>query len=373
MARRKKRANGLLQKSFRVKIKGVSKQFVVYGRTEAELSEKEAAKRAEIERGTDRCENPSLNQFFERWSESRNGTVKESTARTQQKYFGIMARITLSYGVAFGDIKLKEIDTEAIREVQKELRKNHTTQTTNDYIALLKHIFSDAMKERIIDFNPCCPLNNLKRTEEAARDTKHRALSIEETKAFFDCERCKKSYYYNVFRFAINTGLRSGEIGALKYSDITKDGIKIERTITRTETGGYTVGESAKTKAGRRTIPFNDQIRSIIQEQKEINNMLDGNVLSLDSLLFKAPERDLLMATPIDREIKTICKAAGLEPFTMHAFRATFATRCIESGMKPRTLQELLGHTNYNLTMSLYGHCLEDTKKSELERVVIAL
>ena len=71
MARRKKRANGLLQKSFRVKVKGVSKQFVVYGRTEAELSEKEAAKRAEIERGTDRCENPSLNQFFERWSESR--------------------------------------------------------------------------------------------------------------------------------------------------------------------------------------------------------------------------------------------------------------------------------------------------------------
>lgn len=373
MARRKKRDNGLMQKVFRVKVKGVSKQFIVYGHTEAELTIKEQAKRKEIEAGAERSENPSLNQFFDRWSESRKGTVKESTIRLQQKFFTVMARIKLSYGVNFGDVKLKHIDTETIREIQRELRKDHATQTCNDYIALLKHIFSDAIKERIIDFNPCSPLNNLKRTEERARDTKHRALTFEETKAFFNSDRCKNSYYYNVFRFAISTGLRTGEIGALRYSDVTKDGIKIERTITRTENGAYNVGESAKTKAGRRTIPFNEQIREIIQAQKELNNMLDGNVLSFDSLLFKAPERGLLLATPIDREIKRICKTAGIEPFTMHAFRATFATRCIESGMSPKTLQELLGHTNFNLTMSLYGHCLEDTKKAELEKVVIAL
>ena len=73
----------------------------------------------------------------------------------------------------------------------------------------------------------------------------------------------------------------------------------------------------------------------------------------------------------VDREIKRICKVIGIEEFTMHGFRATFATRCIEAGMNPRTLQELLGHTNFNLTMSLYGHVVNDTLKNEAEKVNI--
>ena len=116
-----------------------------------------------------------------------------------------------------------------------------------------------------------------------------------------------------------------------------------------------------------------ENIKAIIAEQKEINTLLDGNIVGIDDLIFKAPERGLLMATPLDREIKRICKAAGIEPFTMHAFRATFATRAIESGMNPKTLQEILGHSNFNITMSLYGHCLTDTKKQAMENLIIAI
>lgn len=373
MGRRSKRADGLLQKSFRVKVRGVTKQYVVYGHKEEELTEKETAKRAEIEKGLERLNNPTLTEYYETWVNGRRGTVKESTLRVQDRYFHMMAQIRISPGIEFGDLRLKEVDTAAIREIQRELRTSRKTQTVNDYIALLRHIFSDALKERIIDFNPCTPLNNLKKTEERARDTIHRALSIEETKRFFECERCKTSYYYNVFRFAINTGMRAGEIGALKYTDITKDYINVERTVTRTEAGGYIIGESAKTNAGRRSIPLNDQTREIIKEQKDLNAMLKGNVITLDELLFRAPEGGLLKSTHADREIKAICMAAGVEPFTMHAFRATFATRCIESDMNPKTLQEILGHENFNLTMSLYGHALQNTKKSEFLKVDIGL
>ena len=232
---------------------------------------------------------------------------------------------------------------------------------------------SDALKERRIEYNPCVLLKDLKRTEERARDTNHRALSREEQAAFFDCDRCKSSYYFNLFRFAISTGMRAGEIGALRLSDIRNGFINVERTITRTENGSYVIGDSAKTKAGRRTIPVTDQIKDIIADQKELNHILDGNTIAMDNLFFKAPERGLLMVTPADREIKKICKVCGIEPFTMHAFRATFATRCIESGMNPKTLQEILGHSNFNITMSLYGHCLEDTKAKEMDKVIIAI
>jgi integrase len=167
--------------------------------------------------------------------------------------------------------------------------------------------------------------------------------------------------------------MRIGEIGALRYADIRDNTIHVERTITRTEVGSYRVGDDAKTVAGRRSIPMNEQIEKIINEQKELNMMLTGGIMSINDYLFKAVEGGLLSASPIDREIKRICKAAGIEPFTMHALRATFATRAIESGMNPKTLQEILGHSNFNITMSLYGHCLADTKKQEMDAIIIAI
>ena len=51
-----------------------------------------------------------------------------------------------------------------------------------------------------------------------------------------------------------------------------------------------------------------------------------------------------------------------------HALRHTFATRCFEKGMKPRTVQEIMGHANYNTTVS-YTHVLDDIKIQEAERV----
>lgn len=365
-----KRKDGRLQKGFRIR----GKLYNVSGRTQKELFEAEKAKREEIEKGFERRENPTLNQYYERWTDARRNCVKESTIRIQGKIYGVVSKIYIpSASREFGELKVKEISIDDLRTVQTELAKDRQTQSVNDYMAHISHCMSDALKERIIDFNPCVLLKNLKRTEEKARDTHHRALSEDETKAFFDCERCKKSSYYNVFRFAISTGMRAGEIGALKYSDIRKDIIHIERTITRTETGAYAIGEEAKTEAGRRIIPMNEQIKGIIADQKEINKMLYGSVLALTDRIFKAPEGGLLLATPIDREIKTICSAAGIEPFTMHAFRATFATRAIENEMNPKTLQELLGHSNYNITMSLYGHALTDTKKQAMEKLTVII
>ena len=375
MARRKKRADGLMQKSFRVNIKGVSKQVIVYGHSEKELSEKEQAKREKIEQGILKQDNPTISDYYARWIDGRRGTVTDATIRMNDKFFGIVSKITLSdySDIRFGDMRMKEIDIEVLRIVQRTLRDSRKTQTVNDYMAFIKHLFSDAQKERVIDYNPCILLNNLKRSEERARDTHHRALSINEQKAFFECERCRRSAYYNVFRFAINTGMRIGEIGALRYSDIRNNTIYVERTITRTEVGSYRVGDDAKTAAGRRSIPMNEQIAKIIDEQKELNMIISNGVMSINDYLFKAVEGGLLSASPIDRELKRICKAAGIEPFTMHALRATFATRAIESGMNPKTLQEIMGHSNFNLTMSLYGHCLADTKKQEMDAVIIAI
>ena len=366
----RKRKDGYLKKSFTID----GKRYYVYGKNANELFLKEKAKREEIQKGFNVRKNPTVEEYYERWTEGRRDSVKESTLRGQIKMFEAISSVYIaSASKTFGELKIKDVSVDDLRVVQKELAKTRRTQTVNDYIAHFKHCMNDALNERVIEYNPCLTIKNLKRTEEKARDTYHRALTIEEQKNFFGCERCQNSIYYNVFRFAILTGARVGEIGALRNSDIKDGKIHIERTITRTETGAYKIGDSAKTQAGRRTIPINQEIQAVLDSQRELNKILDDDALQTDDCLFKAPERGLLMATPIDREIKRICKLTNIEPFTMHAFRATFATRCIENGMNPRTVQELLGHSNFNITMSLYGHVLDDTMSDAMDQLHIVI
>ena len=57
----------------------------------------------------------------------------------------------------------------------------------------------------------------------------------------------------------------------------------------------------------------------------------------------------------------------------MHILRHTFATRCIEGGMKPKTLQKILGHSNIGITMNLYVTTTDDEKQKEIELVESAL
>lgn len=367
MARNKKRSDGRLQKSFTFN----GKRYYVNARTKEELDKKLYEKRQEVEKGKEQHDNPTIERFFEIWVESRRGAVTEATLRGQQCHYNTMSKIVIG-DKQFKDYRLSEVKAEDIRIIQRSLFENgNSEQTTNDKIDFLKHLFNDAIKELYIVYNPCAPVRPLKRTEKHARDTIHRALSQDEQHRFF--EAAKNSYYYNIYRFAINTGMRIGEIGALKNSDVYDNKIHVERTITRLEDGSYALGMNTKTWSGRRTIPINASIQEILDSQRKINAILDGNISDFNDLIFKAPERGLLMSTPADRDLKRICKRCNIEHFTCHAFRATFATRCIEQGIAPRTLQELLGHADYSLTMNLYGHVVDDTKEQAMNNIEIAL
>ncbi len=367
MAGSKKRADGRLQKSFTYN----NKRYYVYGKDKDEIDEKIFTKKLELRQAKEMHDNPTFQVFYKRWVNNRRDSVTEATLRAQQCHYNTVSKVVID-GKEFKDYKLQDIKAEDIRVIQRALvESGNKTQTINDKISFISHIFHDAILEQYITFNPCTPVKPLKKKEVASRDSNHRALTKEETKVFFD--NAKDCYYYDVFRMAIQTGMRIGEIGALKNSDIYDGKIHIERTITRNEQGGYEIGDNTKTWSGRRTIPLNKAISEIIEHQRKINVMLDGNVTKLDDLIFKAPERGLLLSTPADRNIKSICKRTGIEHFTCHAFRATFATRCIEQGIAPRTLQELLGHKDYSLTMNLYGHVVDDTKQKAMDNVKIAL
>lgn len=69
-----------------------------------------------------------------------------------------------------------------------------------------------------------------------------------------------------------------------------------------------------------------------------------------------------------DVHIAKLTKMAKIKNFSMHTLRHTFATRCIEAGMRPKTLQQILGHSSINITMNLYVHVTDEEKTKEMKK-----
>lgn len=374
MARRKRCSDGRYQKAFRYD----GKVYCCKGSTQAEADSKASAKLEELKKGTEQRKNPTLRQYYEEFTENRRNKVRENTLRNQKIEFDNMAAVAVDdTGKELGDLHLTEIKPAVLKHVQKALHDDdRTVRTVNDYMAHLSHVLTTAVKDELIDRNPCKSLDRLTESSPAApvAETKHRALSNDEISKFFATAKAENDPYYNVYALMLQTGMRIGEVGALKRENVKKDSIQIRATITRTESGGYKVGDVPKTDAGRRDIPMNKTVEKIIEDQKKLNSDLNGNITQIDGLLFESSVRELLREYTVNRAILRICKKAGIEKFTCHAFRSTYATKYMQQ--RPNdflTLSKLLGHKNPNITFKWYCRVTEQAKKEAVNAVVISM
>lgn len=374
MARRKRGTDGRYQKVFRFE----GKMYCCKGSTQAEADDKASAKLEELKKGIEQRKNPTLRQYYEEFTENRRGKVGENTLRNQAIEFRNIAAVPVdSTGKEFGDLHLIEIKPDVLKHVQRALHDDgRTVRTVNDYLAHLSHVLRTAVKDELIDRNPCQSLDRLVEKSPAApvSETKHRALSTDETNRFFATAKAEGDIYYNAYALMLQTGMRIGEVGALKLENVKGKEIQIRATITRTESGGYKVGDVPKTDAGRRNIPMNEAVDTIIEDQKKLMRDLNGNIIPIDGLLFKSSAKELLREYTVNRAIKRICKKAGIEEFTCHAFRSTYATKYMQQ--RPNdflTLSKLLGHKNPNITFKWYCRVTEQAKREAVNAVVIPM
>lgn len=370
MAKSKKRDDGRLQKAFTFE----GRRFYVYGRTQQELAKAEYDKRMELEQGLEDRENPTLNKYYERFTERRRSKVKESTIRSQNIQFRNCADVAIdATGRTLGSMRIQDIKPYDVQTVQAELEKSdRTTETVNNCMAHLSHVFNAAVRDETLTRNPCACIEKIKRTEKPARETIHRALTEQETKDFFTA--AKDSYYVDMFKLMIQTGIRVGELGALNEFDVDvkEKNLHINKTVARDEVGGYMISDTPKTDAGTRDIPLTQTALDAIRSQKIRNMILFGKKSS--GPIFKSFEGALLREYQINREIKRICKKIGMEKFTCHAFRATFATRFIEQRPQDyKILSEILGHSNIKITLNLYTHVMKESKIIAMRGINIAI
>ncbi|SCW28294.1 Site-specific recombinase XerD [Eubacterium ruminantium] len=358
MARLKKNSKGYIMKTFMY----AGKRYYVYGKDQKELLEKTAQKMKELEEGKEKQVNPSLNAYYEYFTELRRKEQREATIRAQKYQYKNIAETITESGKKFGELKIKDItrrDIETARQTLLESGK--TPENLNICFKHLNHVFECAVTDDTIQKNPCKALKMLKRESESIGQNRHRALTESDSVSFLNASKDRNSFYHNAFKLMLLTGMRIGEVGALCLTDIDNDFIHVRRTVTRDEVGVYQIGEGTKTYSGKRDIPVTPEIKKLLRDQRELNNMFFG--FQWSGTLFKSSDGQILREYTINREIARICKDVQIEKFTCHGFRVTFATRFIEQRPQDfKILSEILGHKDISITLNLYTKVMKESK-----------
>lgn len=156
----------------------------------------------------------------------------------------------------------------------------------------------------------------------------------------------------------------------LKWEDVDFKNrtISIRRTMEfRYGDQEFRIGEP-KSKSGYRTIPMTQIAYDVLKaKEKEKHERKIVDIRYKDFVFINRKGLPTKNST-YDAAICKLTEKANIQKFSMHTLRHTFATRAIESGMKPKTLQEILGHSNIGITMNLYVHITEDEKEKEIKK-----
>lgn len=171
---------------------------------------------------------------------------------------------------------------------------------------------------------------------------------------------------------SLYTGLRIGEVCALTWGDINffSGVIKIHKTVSRIQNLDYSskktklVLSTAKTKNSIRFVPVHNKLLYLLKEYKTKKHLEESAYILTSAPFFIDPRNYY-------NQFKNILKKCELEQFNYHSLRHTFATNCIKEGLDPKSLSELLGHSDIKTTLSFYVHPNMEVKKAFINREVL--
>ena len=325
-----------------------------------------------------------VDDWYKFWiANYKEGIVADNTSKNYK------SRYKANIKKEIGNMKLCDVKQLHCQRILNDMFENgRYSFGTMELTQITMHaIFKGAIENGYLYRNPAEGLK-LKRREE---DDERRVLTRDEQKTFK--EYAKDSLYSNAYCLVLETGLRAGEVGGLKWEDVDLENkvLYVRRTLLQdAKKGGFYFG-LPKSKQSKRKIPLTNEAVSILKNQKILQNKLkiksknwstnwNGLVFTtingnpVGSSTFRMMMIRIVNNINLDR--KSSSEDGVYEEFKhayMHALRHTFATRCIENGVQPKTLQKILGHSTLAVTMDLYVHVTDEHIFEEIKKMNVAI
>lgn len=290
--------------------------------------------------------------------------VKEST------YIRYYERIHGYIIPAIGNLKLSKVSQEVVKSFIDNLKNRKlSVSTIKGVYTLLNSSMKKAVLMQLISSNPCenikmpsmekKELNVLNRSEQIAIEIAASGHS-------------KMAEIYTIV--SLYTGLRIGEICALKWQDIDlyAGTLFVRSTLQRiknidSEIDSKTIiiEGTPKSENSYRNIPISLDIVKKLKNYKAITNNPNNKCYVLSGNLKPIEPRTLRY------DFKRYLKSNNIPDISFHTLRHTYATRCIEYNFDIKTLSELMGHSNVSTTLKVYTHSVTEHKRDLSERIRI--
>lgn len=353
------------------------KRQSVYGKTLKEVKNnlamamsEDISKKNVVQPGT------TVDQWYEKWMRIyKKPVVRANTVRQYQYVYEHNIRPYI------GNIKLADVTKLMVTDVMNQLKaKGYAWESLNKVKVLLTDMFDRAIEDEFAVRNPAKGARNPRNKPQK----QVKALSREDQLDFFQCSN--GTFYDNLFRTAASTGLRPGELFALTENDIDFENMEIHvtKTLLYQKLEGDTCKtfhiDDPKTYTSRRTVPINKYCEEALKKQILLHKLVCNNSpyrgkLEFPDLIFctkfGTPLNSVLYSSAIEKIVNEINLMRDpldlMEKFSGHCFRHTFATRCFEAGIQPKTVQTYLGHASLQMTMDLYTSVMEQKKTEDMK------
>ena len=302
----------------------------------------------------------TIREIAEAWKEYKRPYVKQSTMAA---YVLILENHVLP---EFGDNdSLHEHDVQAF--VLKKIEHGLSAKSVKDILIVLKMVMKFGVKNEWMnhyEWDIKFPVNSQPKELEV--------LSVANHKKILNYVQHNFTFMSLGIYISLSTGLRVGEICALKWSDINvADGkITVQRTIERIymvegeKKHTQLVINTPKTVNSCREIPISKELLAMVKPMKKVVNA-DFYVLTNED----KPTEPRTYRNYYNRLMEKL----DIPKLKYHGLRHSFATRCIEAGCDYKTVSVLLGHSNISTTLNLYVHPNMEQKKRCINKMLKSL
>lgn len=358
---------------------GKVKRLPVYGKTQQECRDKLIETLQSIKNQTFvEPHKITVEDWFDTWlKEYKKDNIRPSTYASYENI--VRVHIKPHLGKAY----LRELRPEQVQKFYNERKfAGLSSRTIRNIHVIIHEALDQALKNNLV-------VRNVSEATTLPKQEKKemRVLTPEEQSRFLSVLSKDKAGI--IFKLDLATGLRRGELLALKWKDLDlKEGIlRVNGSLSRTKVNfdSKTAGKKTaiiiqepKTKKGKRTIPL---FGSIVADLKEHKAAEKEKLISLgwDDIKIKQHFKDGFVFTNelgghieprnLTRKFYSLVKAAGIPKTNLHALRHSLATRLLEMSISPKVVQEILGHSTITLTLDTYSHVMPELKKEAVDKL----